>query len=94
MSLTPRSILLLVAVHQLDAAVRAALGVDRDAGRRERIDVAVDRPLADLELVGQHRGGDAATCLEQQEQLDEARRAHRGEDTREMATGSVRYFRR
>ena len=61
-----------VAVDELDAAVRAALGVDRHARGAERVDVAMDRALADLELGRQHRGRGPAARLEEQEQLDEA----------------------
>ena len=55
----------------MDPAVRAALCVDRDAGGTERVHVAVDRALADLELGRQHRGRRSAARLEEQEQLDE-----------------------
>ena len=65
-----------VAVDQLDPAVRTALRVDRDARGAERVDVAVDRALADLELGRQHGGRRPAARLEEQEQLDEPRRAH------------------
>ena len=65
-----------VAVDEADAAVRSAIGVDRDAGRAQRIDVAVDRPDRDLELLGELRGGLAAARLEEQQERDESGRTH------------------
>ena len=44
-----------VAVDQPDAAVDAALGVDRHARRAERLDVAMDGPFGDLELARRAR---------------------------------------
>ena len=67
-----------VAVDEADAAVRAALGVDRDAGLGERLDVAVDRPDGDLELLGQLRRRHPAAGLEQEQDVDEPAGAHRG----------------
>jgi hypothetical protein len=55
----------------LDAAVRPALGIDRYARGAERIDVAMNRPLADLQLSCQRAGRQLAARLEQQEELDE-----------------------
>ena len=52
--------------------MRAALCVDRHARRAERIDVAMDRALADLQLLARTAAVIAAAGLEQQEQLDEA----------------------
>ena len=57
--------------------MRAALGVDRDARRAERLDVAVDRPDRDLELAGELGRGEPAAGLEQQEQGQQPGRAHR-----------------
>jgi hypothetical protein len=42
-----------VPVHEADAARGTALGVDRDAGLGERLDVPVDRPDRDLQLACQ-----------------------------------------
>jgi hypothetical protein len=66
--------------------MRASLRVDRDAGGAQRLHVPVDRPLGDLELGGQSCRRQAAACLEEQEQLNEARGAHRAEDTRRFMT--------
>ena len=41
-----------VAVRKCDAALGAALGVDGDPGGAQRVDVAVDRALGDLERLG------------------------------------------
>ncbi len=65
-----------VAVDQPDAALRPALGIDRDAGRAERLDIAVDRPLGDLELAGELAGRQLAPRLEQQQHRDESGGAH------------------
>ena len=71
-----------VAVDEADAAVRPALGVDRDAGLGERLDVAVDRPDRDLELVGELRGRHPAAGLEEQQDVDESAGTHATEDSR------------
>ena len=65
-----------VAVDEADPAVRAALGVDRDAGRAQRLDVAMDRPLGDLELGGELGGGQLASRLEEEQHRDESGGAH------------------
>ena len=66
----------LVAAHQLDAAAGTALAVDRDTGRAERLDVAVDGAHRHLELGRQLVGGGASAPLQQEQQLDEAAGAH------------------
>ena len=60
-----------VAVNEADTAVRASLGVDRDARLGERLDVAVDRPDGYLELLGQFRGRHPTAGLEQEQDVDE-----------------------
>ena len=42
-----------IAVDEADPALRSALRVDRDAGLGERLDVAMDRPDRDLQLLGE-----------------------------------------
>ena len=56
--------------------MRAALGVDGDAGGAERLDVAMDGPDRDLQLLCELRGGHAATRLEEQQQREQAGRTH------------------
>ena len=66
----------LVAVDELDAAARSALGVHGNAGLAQRLDVAVDRSQRHLQLLGQLRSRHPTAVLEQQEQLEEAAGAH------------------
>ena len=66
-----------VAIHQADPAVRPAFGIDRDPSLAERLDVAMDRPDRDLELIGQLARRQLAAGLEEEEQRDEAGGAHR-----------------
>ena len=65
-----------IAVDQPDAAERATLGEDRHTGGAQLLDVAVDRPDRDLELARELGRGQAATALEQQQQVDEAAGTH------------------
>ena len=58
-----------VAVDQLDPAMRTAFGIDRHAGRAERVDVAVDGPLADLELACEDGGRHPTACLQKEKEL-------------------------
>src|SRR4029078_5685461 len=58
------------------AARNTADCLDGDAGRGERLDVTVDGPDRDLELLGDLPGGELAAGLEQQEERHEPRRAH------------------
>ena len=58
--------------QQSDSAVPAAFGVDRDTGRREGLDVAVDGAGGDLQPLGELRGGDRAAGLEEQQERQEA----------------------
>ena len=70
--------------------MRTALGVDRDAGLGEGLDVAVDRPNRDLELLGQLGRRHPAAGLEEEQDIDEAGGAHVQSIPRFM-TASVRY---
>jgi len=63
-------------VEQLEATVAAPDGVDRDARRPEGLDIAQDRALRDLELVGELPGAHPATSLEQAEQPDQTAGSH------------------
>jgi hypothetical protein len=65
-----------VAVDQAVTAGPAAIGVHRDAGGRQRVDVPVDRPHRHLELFGQLLGRHPAAVLQQQEDGQETARAH------------------
>jgi len=65
-----------IAVDEADPAVRPALGVDRDAGRAERLDIPMDRSLGDLELGGELAGGQLASRLEEEQHRDESGGAH------------------
>lgn len=63
--------------QQRDAAVPPALGVDRDAGGGQRLDVAVDGAYGDFEALGQLGGGHQAAGLEQQEDREQPVGFHR-----------------
>src|SRR5436190_1106964 len=65
-----------IAVHQPDAAMGAAFGVDRDGRRTQRFDLAVDRPFRDLELGRELAGRQLAARLEEEQQRDETGRTH------------------
>ena len=65
-----------VAIHEADTAARSAFGVDRNAGLAQGIDVTVDGPDRDLELFGQLGGGQASARLQQEQQVNQATRAH------------------
>jgi hypothetical protein len=67
-----------VAVQQLVAAGRAAIGVNRDAGGSQGLHVAVDGAHRDLELVGQFARRHPAPGLQQQQERDETTGAHLG----------------
>ena len=67
-----------VPLDQLHAAVRAALGVDRDARLAQCVNVAMDGPLRDLELLRQLRGRHPTAGLQEEEHGDQPRRTHRG----------------
>jgi len=49
-----------------------AFGVDRHARGAERLDIAMDGPLRDLELARQHGRGGATAGLEEEEELDQS----------------------
>jgi hypothetical protein len=72
----------LVAVHQFDAAARAAGRKDRNACFAERLDVAQDRPLRDLERARQLSGRRPTAPLEHQQHVEHTRGAHPGESGR------------
>ena len=65
-----------VAALQAVAARRPAHRDDRDAGRGERLRVALHRPLGHLEPLGELRGGQLAPRLEHEQERDETARAH------------------
>jgi hypothetical protein len=65
-----------VALQQRVAAVRAAVGVDRYPGRRERVHVPIDRADRDLELVGELTRGEASAALQQEQHGEQATGAH------------------
>ena len=66
--------------QQREATVPSALGVDRDPRRGERLDVAQDGPLRDLQL-GRERGRGRATAVpQQQHEREQPVRAHGSEN--------------
>ena len=65
-----------VALDEPVAAGVPGLAVERDAGREQRVDVAVDRADGNLQLGGQLCGREPAPGLEQEQQLDDPGGAH------------------
>ena len=57
-----------VAVDQGKAALGTGLAVDRHTGEAEGVDVAVNRPLRDVELLGQLAGCHLSARLQEHEQ--------------------------
>jgi hypothetical protein len=64
-------------VQEPDPPVAPALGVDRDAGRAERVEVPQDGPLRHLQPLGQLPGREPARALELQQNREESVAAHR-----------------
>ena len=60
-----------ITVGEDDPAVRAALGVNRNARRAERIDVAMDRSFRYFQPVREFAGRALAARLQQQEERDQ-----------------------
>ena len=71
-----------VALDEPDATVRAALRVDGHAGCCQGLHVPMDGADRDLQLLGDLRGRQAAPRLEQEQDGDEAARAHRVDHSR------------
>lgn len=65
-----------VTAQQLVAAAVPGVAVDRDARAAERVDVAVHGPDRYPQLRGEFAGGQPAPVLEQQDEGQEAGRAH------------------
>jgi hypothetical protein len=65
-----------IAVEQSIAAFRPALAIDRNAGRTQRVDVAIDRAQRDLAGFGQHLRRDPAARLEGGEDGEQPARSH------------------
>jgi hypothetical protein len=65
-----------VAVLQTEAAAAPAIGIDRNAGSAELVDVAMDRAHSDFEFRGEFARAHAATRLQQDEDRQEAARKH------------------
>ena len=65
-----------ITVEQAVAALRAAVGIDGDAGRRERVDVAIDRAHRDLAGLGKLGRSDLPPRLEGGEDRQHPARAH------------------
>jgi hypothetical protein len=74
--------------QQGEAAVPATVGVDRDTGRRQRLDVAQHRAGGHLQLAGQRVGRQPAALAQQQNQRDQPVGAH-PETLREYMTQDV-----
>ena len=68
--------------QQRDAAVPPALGVDGDAGGRERLDIAVDGAYGDFEPLGEFGGRDEAAGLEEQQDREQPVGFHGSEGLR------------
>ena len=73
--------------------MRSPFGVDRDAGLGQRLDIAVDRPDGDLELLRELRGRHPAAGLEEEQDIDEPRGAHR-RSVLQLMTADVRIGRK
>jgi hypothetical protein len=58
------------------ASFDVSLAVQGDAGRVQRVDVAIDGADRDLQLGGQLRGGEPAPGLQQEEELDDPGSSH------------------
>ena len=65
-----------VAALQAVAARGAPDGDDRDSRSGERLRVALDRPLGDLETLGELVRGELPSRLQNEQEGDEAARAH------------------
>ena len=65
-----------IAVEQAIAAFRAAIGIDGNAGRGERIDVAIDGAHRNLAGVREFRRGDLSPRLQGGEDRKQPARAH------------------
>ena len=65
-----------VAALEPVAAAGAPNGDDRDAGCRERLRVALHRPLRDLEPLGELRRGELPSRLQHEQERDETACAH------------------
>ena len=65
-----------VAAGEPVAACGPAYRLDRDSGRRERLDVAMDRAHRHLQPLGYVGGRELSACLEQQQERDESGGAH------------------
>ena len=81
-----------VAVDEADPTVRSAFRVDRDTGLGEGLDVAIDRPDRDLQLLGQLGGRHPAARLQEEQDIDQSTGSH-PPTIRPFMTGSVRYER-
>jgi hypothetical protein len=66
-----------IAVGQHDTAVDPALGGDGDAGCRERLNVAVDRPHRHFEPLRQHCGRQLPVMLQLEQHGKQAVEFHR-----------------
>ena len=66
-----------VAAREPVAARRAPHGFHGNAGRHQRLHVAVDRPHRDLEMRGELRRRELPSHLQEEEQRNEPRRPHR-----------------
>jgi hypothetical protein len=67
-----------VAVHQAEAARAAPLGVDRHAGRRQLVDVAMDGAFGNLELGGELARAQPPAGLQQHEDGEQPAGLHDG----------------
>ncbi|MGY4448161.1 hypothetical protein ACVWZR_002821 [Bradyrhizobium sp. i1.3.1] len=65
-----------ITVEQAIAALRAAVGINGDAGRRERVDVAIDRAHRDLAGFRKLGRSDLPPGLEGGEDRQHSARAH------------------
>ena len=65
-----------VAAGEPIPARRTADGLDRNAGRGERVGIALDRPLGHLEPLGELRRRQLPPGLEQEEERDQSARTH------------------
>ena len=65
-----------MAGRQREAAARAAVGLHRHAGIKQRVDVPVHRAHGDAQPLGQLGRGEPSAELEEQQQRDQAAGTH------------------
>jgi hypothetical protein len=65
-----------IPVEELEPAIGTAIGIDRHICRTQLVDVAIDGPDGDLELLGQGPRGHPPAGLQEHEDRQQSARAH------------------